>query len=333
MTAHDSSVLRILADGEFHSGAGVARALGVSRSTVWNAVRALNAAGLDVYRVKARGYRLARPVSLLDAGDIVRRADRAGTRFVVDVIDVAGSTNTLLLQRAAAGAPGGTVVVAEWQQQGRGRMQREWHAAIGGAITFSVLWRFSQGAAALAGLSLAVGVALARAMSKLGAAGVQLKWPNDVLWRERKLGGVLIEMQGDALGPSAVVIGIGINVRLSDTIRERIGRPASDLETACGRAIDRSAAVGLILAELASVLDAFSAGGFAPLREEWMRNHVYDGRRVLITLPDGRSREGVIRGVDDDGALLFDDGSGTRRLHSAEVSVRARRSQVVTGRT
>jgi BirA family biotin operon repressor/biotin-[acetyl-CoA-carboxylase] ligase len=322
MTAHDSGVLRLLADGEFHSGAGLARALGVSRSTVWNAVRALSAAGVDVYSVKSRGYRLAQPVSMLDRSEIARHAGAAASRLEIEVIDVAGSTNTLLLQRAAAGAPSGTVVAAEWQQAGRGRMQREWHAGIAGAITFSVLWRFSHGAAALAGLSLAVGVALTRAIARLGVSAVQLKWPNDVLWRERKLGGVLIEMQGDALGPSAVVIGIGVNVRLSESLRERIGQPATDLESACGRPVDRSAALGVMLDDLAAVLDAFATGGFAPLRAEWLRRHVYDGKRVLVKLPNGRSDEGVVRGVDDDGALLVDGGSGIRRLHSAEISVR-----------
>jgi len=322
MTAHDSAVLRLLADGEFHSGAGLARALGVSRSTVWNAVRALNAAGLDVYSVKSRGYRLAQPLSMLDRSEIARHAAAAASRLDIDVIDVASSTNTSLLERAAAGAPTGTVLAAEWQQAGRGRMQRDWHAAIGGAITFSVLWRFGHGAAALAGLSLAVGVAITRAIARLGASEVQLKWPNDVLWHERKLGGVLIEMQGDALGPSAAVIGIGINVRLSDSLRQRIGQPATDLETACGRPVNRNAALGFMLEDLASVLDAFATGGFAPLRAEWLRRHVYDGKRVLVKLPNGRSEEGVARGVDEDGALLFDGGSGTRRLHSAEISVR-----------
>src|SRR3954464_7201504 len=194
MTAHDSSVLRMLADGEFHSGEALARALGVSRGTVNNAVRALTEAGMDVYRVKARGYRLAQPLSLLDAEAIKRYSGRAGARFHVEVLDVADSTNTLLLERAAGGARDGSVLVAEWQQAGRGRMHRMWHAAVGGALTFSVLWRFNQGAAALAGLSLAVGLALIRATAKLGASGVQLKWPNDLLWHERKLGGVLIEV-------------------------------------------------------------------------------------------------------------------------------------------
>jgi BirA family biotin operon repressor/biotin-[acetyl-CoA-carboxylase] ligase len=238
------------------------------------------------------------------------------------VLDVVDSTNSLLLERAAEGAPDGSVLVAEWQRAGRGRMHRAWHAATGGALTFSVLWRFSQGAAALAGLSLAVAVALTRAIAKLGATGVQLKWPNDLLWHERKLGGVLIEMHGDALGPSAVVIGIGVNVRLSEAVRERIDQPATDLESACDSLIDRNIAMGSILAELGSVLDTFTAAGFAPLREEWVRNHAFEGKCVQVTLPGGRRDKGIVRGVAEDGALLLETPGAIRRLHSAEISVR-----------
>jgi BirA family biotin operon repressor/biotin-[acetyl-CoA-carboxylase] ligase len=316
-------VLRVLADGEFHSGTAIAQCLGVSRGTVWNFVRTLEGAGLDVYHVKGRGYRLAQPASMLQPEAIGLYAGDARGRFAIEVVDVVASTNTLLMQRAAAGAPGGTVLVAEWQRAGRGRMHRPWHAGPGAALTFSVLWRFREGAAALAGLSLSVGVALARALAKVGAENVLLKWPNDVIWREQKLAGVLIEMHGDALGPSAVVIGIGVNVRLSAPMRERIDQPATDLETVCGHAVDRNAVFGTILHELAAVLDVFATGGFAPLRAEWERHNAHQGRRVSIVQAGGGTVAGVIRGVAGDGALLFDAGRGIARLHSGEISVRA----------
>lgn len=322
MTPLSFRVLRQLADAEFHSGAALARALGVSRGTIWNAVRELDAAGLDVYRVRGRGYKLSSAVSLLDRDAVLRGAGASASRFQIDIVNLADSTNTLLMQRVAGNAPSGTVLAAEWQQSGRGRLGRPWHAHLGGALTFSLLWRFSQGASALAGLSLAAGVALARAASKLGAADVRLKWPNDVLWHGGKLAGMLIEMQGDALGPSAVVLGIGLNVRLSPAVRSRIDQPAADLETACARALDRSAVLGAVLAELATVLDAFAREGFAPLREEWERAHAHQGRRVALKLPDGRVEYGIARGVADDGALLFDSGSTVHRLHSGEVSLR-----------
>jgi BirA family transcriptional regulator, biotin operon repressor / biotin---[acetyl-CoA-carboxylase] ligase len=322
MTELALRLLRLLTDGEYHSGAALARELGVSRGTVWNAVRALEDAGLDIYRVRARGYRVPQAPSLLDRAAIMRHALSAPLRIALEIVDIAASTNTLLMERAAAGAPGATVIAAEYQHSGRGRMGREWHAELGGGLTYSLLWRFSQGASALAGLSLAAGVALVRAIEKLGACDVQLKWPNDVLWRGGKLAGMLIEMQGDALGPSAVVIGIGVNVRLSDELRSRVDQPTADLESACGRAIDRSAALGVMIAELAAVLEGFSAHGFRPFRAEWQRYHVHQNKRVTVKLPGGRSDEGIARGVAEDGALLFDTGSAVRRLHSGEISLR-----------
>ena len=324
MTALSFSVLRALADGAFHSGETLARELGVSRGSVWNAVRALEAAGVDIYRVRSRGYRLAQPISLLDAATISAHAGDAASRLSIEVVDAADSTNTLMMERASAGAPSGSVIAAEWQRSGRGRMGRAWHAEIGAALTFSLLWRFPLGAAALGGLSLAAGVALVRALNVLGARDIQLKWPNDVLWRDAKLAGLLLEMQGDALGPSAVVIGIGVNVRLSDAARMRIDQPAADLESACGRGLDRSAALGAILAELTRTLDTFAVEGFAALRAEWERYHAYQGRQVAVKLPGGRTDEGVARGVGEDGALLFESGNAVRRLHSGEISLRAK---------
>lgn len=323
MTGSSLDVLRRLSDGAFHSGEALARELGVSRGTVWNAVRGLEAAGLNVYRVPGRGYRLAHAVSLLDADAVAKHAGDASARLTIEVVDVTASTNTLLAKRAAAGAVSGTVIAAERQERGRGRLGRQWHADLGGGITFSLLWRFEQGASGLGGLSLAAGVALVRALEKLGTRDLKLKWPNDALWGGGKLAGMLIEMQGDALGPSSVVIGIGINVRLSEVVRSRIDQPVSDLETACGCTLDRSAVLGTVLAELTQMLTAFEQTGFAPLRLEWEGYHLHQDKAVAVMLPDGRTHHGIARGVGDDGALLFEQDATVRRLHSGELRLRA----------
>jgi BirA family biotin operon repressor/biotin-[acetyl-CoA-carboxylase] ligase len=186
-----------------------------------------------------------------------------------------------------------------------------------------MLWRYPQGASALSGLSLAVGVAVIRALRSFGAGEAQLKWPNDVLWRGRKLAGILVELSGDALGPSAVVVGVGVNVRLSRAMKGRIDQPAADLETACGREVDRNVVLGTLVTELAAILETFAIGGFAPLREEWERYHAHQGCRVTVTLPGGARDNGVARGIGDDGALLFETGNALRRLHSGEISLRA----------
>jgi BirA family biotin operon repressor/biotin-[acetyl-CoA-carboxylase] ligase len=317
-----AGLLARLADGGFHSGEALARSLEVSRASVWNAVRDLEATGLEVYKVHGRGYRLPYPVTLLDRAAIERHLGADAGRFVLEIRDTIDSTNIDLLERASNGAPAGTVIAAELQTGGRGRLGRAWHAGVGEALTFSVLWRSRRGAGALSGLTLAVGVALARALAAAGAGAVALKWPNDIVWRGGKLAGILTELQGDALGPTAVVIGIGINVRLSATTRARIGQAAADLETACEAAPDRNLLLASVLVELDRVLDAFGRDGFAPLREEWQRRHAQQGKRVTLTLGDGARVSGTARGVAEDGALLLETGTGTQHYHSGEISLR-----------
>jgi len=316
-------VLRTISDGCFHSGELLARELGVSRSSVWHAVHKLTAAGVTVYRVPGRGYRLPQPLSLLDAGAITCALGRDAGFFDIEVLGRAPSTNTLLLRAAAAGARHGTVIAAEWQEGGRGRRGRPWLMPVCGGLAFSLLWRFDRGAGALSGLSLAAGIAVMRALDAMGVTGITLKWPNDLLWRGGKLAGLLIEMQGEALGPSAVVLGVGVNVRLPAGMQERIGQPVADLETACGHPVDRSALLASMLRELRQVLEKFVHDGFAPLRSPWEARHSHQGRRVTLLLPDGSYEVGVAAGVDDSGALLLATAAGMQRYHSGEVSLRA----------
>ncbi len=317
-----SSVLKRMADGEFHSGEALARAFEVSRASVWHAIRELEAAGLEIYKVHGRGYRLQQPLALLDRASIESRLGADAGRFALDIRDTVDSTNTRLLEMAAAGAASGTVLAVEWQPGGRGRLGREWHAGMGEALTFSLLWRFTRGAGALSGLSLAVGSALARSLEAEGAPAIGLKWPNDVLWRGRKLAGILIELAGDALGPTAAVIGVGVNVRLSDGTRARIGQPAAELEKACGAAPDRNRLLARVLAELAATLDSFGREGFAPLRAEWQRRHAHQGKRVTLTFPDGSRQSGRAAGVAEDGSFLLETRAGTKRYHSGEITLR-----------
>ncbi len=314
--------LRALADGAFHSGEAIAGMLGVTRSAVWYGIRDIAAAGFEIEKVRGRGYRLSSALSLLDAGRVRELLGPESGKFVLEVLDRVDSTNTRLMLRAAEGAPSGLVLAAETQTAGRGRRGRPWQSAIGSTLTFSLLWRFAQGARELAGLSLAVGVALARALRASGATGVALKWPNDVLLTGGKLAGILIEMQGDVLGPSAAVIGIGVNVRADPRVAAAVDQPVAALESASGVAVDRNQLLARMLAELAGVLGEFSASGFAPLRAEWQQLHTFQDRRVNLLLPDGESRAGIARGVAEDGALLLETAAGLQRCHSGEVSLR-----------
>ena len=315
--------LRLLADGDFRSGEEMARTLGVTRGTIWNALQGLEAGGVQVFKVRGRGYRLAEPLSLLDASRIEAALGSRAGKLAIEVLDQVESTSSLLLARAAAGAPHGAVIAAEWQTAGRGRRGREWHSPLAGALTFSLLWRFEQSAAFLAGLSLAVGVALIRALTALGVDNPCVKWPNDVLWRKRKLAGILVEMHGDTLGPSSVVIGVGLNWRLSPAVLERIDAAVADLASACPERLpDRNVTLATVLRELVQVLDAFGHAGFAPLREEWESHHAHQQRPVRLMLTGGGIVDGIAAGVADDGALLLDSTAGRQRFYAGDVTLR-----------
>ncbi len=319
-TALTFDLLRLLSDAQFQSGPALARRLGVSRASLRTALRDLDAIGVELTRNPHHGYRLAAPIDWLDAAQIKAGLGPHAALYDLRLLDMTASTNTMLLENAA-GVPSGTVVVAELQTAGRGRRGRGWHTGLGGALTFSVLWRFEQGAGVLAGLGPAVGVALVRALRELGATEALLKWPNDVLVRHQKIAGTLVEIQGEVLGPSLAVIGIGINHRLDPATRQRIDQAVTDLASV-GVHAPRNRVLAGLLSHLAVVLLEFSAQGFAPLRKEWESFHVYAGKRVALRLPDGSFEQGIAAGVSDDGALLLQTNTGLRRFHSGEVSLR-----------
>ena len=242
----------------------------------------------------------------------------AARRFDIDLLASCDSTNAVLLSRAENGAPSGTVIITEEQTAGRGRRGRSWFSSPGDSLTFSLLWRFAQGTAP-AGLSLAVGVAVSRALSGVGAGGTALKWPNDILKDGRKLGGILVELVPGA--PHAAVIGIGINLRLPAGMPEEV-RAASTALNANGAAPDANELYAVLLAELLSTLDTFATTGFASIRPEWMARHAFQDARIRLSTDFGPPSEGICRGVDTDGALLLEIDGRIERILSGEVSLR-----------
>ncbi|MCM2308895.1 MAG: biotin--[acetyl-CoA-carboxylase] ligase [Sulfuritalea sp.] len=250
---------------------------------------------------------------------IVAKLGNAARRFDIDVLPSCDSTNAVLLARAEAGAPSGTVVIAEEQTAGRGRRGRSWFSSPGDSLTFSLLWRFAPGTAP-AGLSLAVGVAVARALQKVGAGDTALKWPNDILKQGRKLGGILVELVPGA--PHAAVIGIGINLQLPSGMPDDVRAASAAIDAIDVAAADSNALYAALLGELLATLESFGGGGFAALRAEWLARHAFQDVPVSIASDFGAPVVGVCRGVDVDGALLLDVGGRSERILSGEVSLR-----------
>lgn len=316
------ALLKLLADGDFHSGEEMARSLGLTRTSVHNALQDIDRYGLKLHGVRGRGYQLARPLHWLEAEKITAHLGEARAHLRVEIADHAESSNAVLLKRAGQGEPSGSVLAVEWQSAGRGRLGRRWHSGLGDALTFSLLWRFDRGLAALSGLSLAIGVAMVRALRELGVNDAGLKWPNDVLLPDGKLAGILLEAQGDMLGPSAVVIGVGMNLSLPAIARKQIDQPVSDL-AACGIPLqERSRVFAVLLKHLVSVLQAFALHGFAPLREEWESYHDLQQSTAVVHMPDGSLVEGTVLGVDEEGALHMRTDRGEQVFHAGEISLR-----------
>lgn len=241
----------------------------------------------------------------------------------MDVVAECDSTNARLLELAEAGAPSGSVLAALHQTAGRGRRGRHWLSMPGDSLTFSLLWRFSPDTP-LAGLSLAVGVALAQALEDLGIPGVALKWPNDVLLgvEQRKLAGVLIEMV-PGVRPQAAVIGVGVNLHLPREMPIELQRTAAALVESGLPLPSMSVLLARLLAALYATLGSLSETGFALLREEWLMRHAFQGRAVRLLSEFADPLEGRCLGVDADGALLLETAAGTQRIISGEVSLRA----------
>jgi BirA family biotin operon repressor/biotin-[acetyl-CoA-carboxylase] ligase len=319
-------LLKLLADGELRSGEWLAEAMGHTRAAVWKAVERLRALGIDIQALPRRGYRLASPIELLDARRIGAEIANARTPHLrnLELLFEVDSTNTRLLAAAAPPLGSADVCMSELQHAGRGRLGRRWIAPFGAGITMSVGWSFSDMARTLPALSLGVGVAVARALARAGAVGVSLKWPNDIWFKDRKMGGVLIELRAEAQGPAHVVIGIGINVFLPPGARQKIeasGVAVAAVEDACEVVPSRNRVAGAILDKLLSMLLQYERQGFAAFRDAWTGLDALNGRPAQIIVGDSVVT-GVARGVDADGALLLDNGDRVQRFVSGEASLR-----------
>lgn len=322
--ARARALLASLADGQFHSGQELGAALGVSRAAMWKLVEQLRKHGIQIDAVAGRGYRMARPVELLDPLAIASAIESAfGKPLPVEVLFRCDSTNHVLLERARAGAEA-QLLTTEIQRAGRGRWGRSWAAPFGSALCLSLLWRFPPLPHGLAGLSLAIAIGVAEMLAALEAP-VQLKWPNDILLEGNKLGGILIEIVGEVEGPCAVVIGIGLNLACGETIAAQAEQPVATLEQAIGaRAYARNSLAGQVGAAMASVCERFAVDGFAPFAPQWRHYDAFADMPVVLMLP-GEDVRGIARGVDARGALLLERDGHVETRFSGDLRLRLRR--------
>ena len=325
------ALLQILADGKYHSGAELGQQFGISRAAIWKKIQKLEQTyGLTVFAVKGKGYRLQQPLNLLDK-EIVKAHLSEITRKQLNQFEIfidIDSTNHYLNTKSLEAAPSAYVVMAEQQSNGQGRRGRTWVSPFACNLYLSLLWRFPFGPAQLGCLSLFIAVAIIRVLNKIGVSDAGVKWPNDIYWQNKKLAGILLEMRGEATGPSAVVIGIGLNlnqsIKMNKTdVTKAINQPWVDLETIIGEKIDRNYFSALVITSLFDVLNAVPEKQ-KDLLKEWQSMDVLKGEEVDVHFPD-KVIHGKALGINPDGALKVLHENKELICHSGDVSIRRKK--------
>lgn len=312
------NLLELLSDGDYHSGQQLGEHLGITRGAVWKQIQTLMTLGMDIHRVPKRGYRLCGGIDWLSADTIKAQLNTSfASKLQLEVLKDVDSTNHYLLQRLNQAS--GYACVAEYQSAGRGRQGRRWYSPFGSNVCLSMLWHFPGGAATLSGLSLAVGVTVVEALAQYGVKQLGLKWPNDIVYQQQKLAGILIDVAGDAAGPCHAVIGIGINVALSSA--DNIDQAWTDIQRIISQKPDRNAIAGLILQGLLQALPIFENQGFAVFQDKWRALDRLYGQPVAVK-GVAQTEVGIAAGVDLQGRLLVRNGEQLHCFNHGEISVR-----------
>lgn len=311
------------APGGYVSGETLARSLGLSRAAVWKHIDRLRKRGYEIEGSPRRGYRLIATPDLLSA-PIEAQLAGCGFRYRLHVHDRLGSTNAEAARLAQEGAPEGTVVIADEQTAGRGRLGRQWHSPPRTGLWLSVVLRPALPPSACAGITLTTGVAVAAAIERVTGLQPGIKWPNDVLIGGRKVCGILTEIAAEWERVHHLIVGIGINVNQteSDFSPDLHGR-ATSLRLACGASVSRQALCVAVLDELSQRYPAFQEAGFAAAKEDWLARNVIIGEHVIARSASG-AVAGIAEDVDSDGALLIRQADGVGvRVMSGEVTLRS----------
>lgn len=316
-------LLSLIADAKFHSGEALARQLGVSRTTIAKKIKQWQQCGLDIDVVHGKGYRLQQPIDWLDKTSIWQAMPPHIQALIsyLDIQAVVSSTNDVVSQQLQQQKKSGIVCIAEMQQSGRGRRGRTWLSPPAGTFYGSVGWVFNEGFQVLEGLSLAIGVAVVEALEDCGVHGLSLKWPNDILWHGKKLGGVLIEVNAEMDGVCAVVVGVGVNLSLPHAIKQQIDQAAVDVKEILGQHINRQQITVALISHIVRLLQGYAQLGFASWHKKWQHYDALYGQEVEV-LGLAQAMTGIAQGIDKQGALMINTAAGLQLISGGEVSLR-----------
>ncbi|MBM2829366.1 MAG: Bifunctional ligase/repressor BirA [Gammaproteobacteria bacterium] len=317
------NLLRLMSDGKFHSGEELGRMLSISRTAVWKMIRSFQRYGLDVYSIKGKGHRLSRPIEFLEKDHLLSCIDPEASGLIhsITIHTEIDSTNQYLLEKSDSPEFHGHITLAEFQSSGRGRRGNTWISPFGTGICLSVGWHYDPAPDPLTVISLAAGVAVIRALKEFNINDAGLKWPNDVFWRGRKLGGTLLEIRCESAGPCNIVLGVGINFSFPKSEMEMIDQPWIDIAGIKQPLPSRNAFTATLISEIVRILAGFNEKTTPGILEEWRQYDCVKGQQVTLLLPE-QSVTGMSLGIDDNGSLLMSINGKVRRFGSGEISLR-----------
>ncbi|MDX7993056.1 bifunctional biotin--[acetyl-CoA-carboxylase] ligase/biotin operon repressor BirA [Xenorhabdus littoralis] len=308
-------LIKVLSDGEVHSGQQLGQELGMSRAGINKHIQTIREWGVEILTIPGKGYRFPAPMNLLDR-EIIKNYLPDDHIEIIPVID---STNQYLLEKLAE-LDSGDACVAEYQYAGRGRRGRQWVSAFGRNLYLSMYWRLEQGPAAAIGLSLVVGIVIAEVLNHQGAERVKVKWPNDLYLSDKKLAGILVELTGKTGDAAHIVIGIGMNISMSSEQQKTINQRWTNLQQT-GLVVERNKLVAEIIVELKNALIQFENEGLTPFIPRWIKLDNFINRSVKLIIGD-QEIHGIARGIDRQGALLLEINGIITPYIGGEISLR-----------
>jgi len=324
-------LLKLLADGKFHSGEKLASSLNVSRTSIWKMISRIQELGLELHSVKGKGYKLIEPLNLFEQETIIQHISSKTRDQIQDIhiFQSIDSTSSYVMELSQSGklALGGNkvfVCLAEQQTAGKGRRGRPWISPYGHNLYFTLAREFNTGISELEGLSLVIALAVTRVLARNQIHGLGIKWPNDILWQGRKLAGILLEISGDPTGLSQVIIGLGLNINANPDAMVNVDQAWVDIKTISGKVPDRNKLAAELIVEIIKMVDEFENNGFTAFKTEWDENDALRDKEVELKTHSNQSTGilGKVMGVNNQGALLLQTEKGIEIFHGGELSPR-----------
>lgn len=310
------------ADGKPVSGQEIADEYGLSRTAIWKYVKELEQEGYEIGSMRKKGYYLIQAPDLVNEANIKKYLETEHYGNVIHYFETCPTTQKIAHKEAQNGAPNGTLIIAEEQTAGKGRLSRPWTSAAGLGIWMSLIIRPELTPQQAPQTTLVAAVAIVKAIEDVVGIRPSIKWPNDILIEGKKVTGILTELQADPDRVKAIILGIGLNANLqASDFPEELRDIATSLKIVTGKEVNRAKIAAKILEYLELYIEQYVNEGFTPIKKLWEMYAVTKGKRVKAVMLH-ETVEGIALGISEEGLLevQLDDGS-VQGIYSADIQI------------